>query len=304
MLHNARILMANGTYKNVHKLCVGDNLASIDRTPNVVKHVRRRRLGPDENVVSIKHDAWYGVLGTSGFTNVLSIDQDAKPQWFEAYSLSDCEPMIFGLPPKFARIARQDEASFATGFVYGAFMRIGALRAYPEVTLVYDASSKVGDGILKYANKGFDAVGIKSGVGHMRRITFFDKSMWASFFALGAYGHRCLPPIELHALHPFATGLNTGIVASGYAGLPPLGDALYETFYWSCLNSDKPLCYGQHLYMHNNNVYNACYGKVLAIEQGIEAYLWDVYVEESQTTMTNPSIIANNMVLSAANNVV
>lgn len=309
-MQNARILMENGKYKHVRKLSAGDRIASIDRTPNVVTNVRRRRLDIDEEVVTVKHDAWYGVLGTSGHTGVLAFDRESTPKWYDASTLNTSETVVLGLAPKFHTASGSDgiDAStarsvraFATGFVYGAFMRIGGLRAYPEVFFNYDASSKIGDGVCKYAEEGFQAAGVRSGSGTMKRITFFDKTMWASFFALGAYGQRRLPHIDSNSIRCFASGLNTGIVASGYAGLPPLGEPLYETLYWSSLNSDKPMCYGQHAFTHKDELYNACYGKVIVAEQGVETYLWDVFVDTRYTTMECPSIIANNLVLSAAN---
>ena len=307
--------MANGTYKDVKKLRVGDHTATLNRIPNVVKHIRSRRLRTGEDIVSIKHDAWHKVIGTSGELHVLTINNDGSPDWLQASTLVDYQTRVFALPSKGIYSNTQDNAatptttpdkiiSFSTGFVSGAFMRIGALRKYPEVTFVFDSSSKVGDMIAAHSLTAFGAVGVKSGVGHVRRLTFYDKSMWATFFSMGAFDNRCLPHIDNINIASFASGLNTGIVASGYVGLPPLGESLRETLYWSALQSDKPLCYGQHIYMHNKTPLNGCYGRAIVVEQCVQATLWDVCVEPLITnhdTQSLPSLIVNNLVFTAAN---
>ena len=315
MLPSAKVLLANGAYRGVTQLRPGDLLATIDRTPNIVKNVCHRRLRPNEEVVSIKHDGWYTTSGISGSACLMTMNEDAIPKWHRADIFTDNQTRVVVLPPKMKPTknnggedddVEEADVAFAAGFVTGSFMRIGALRTYPEVSFVYDWSSKIGDTLSKYANKAFNVVGTKSSSGHIRRLSFVDRTMWATFYSMGAYGNRRLAPIENNSIVPFASGLNTGIVASGYAGLPPLGEALYETLYWSALHCDRPLCYGQHVYMIDDVAYNACYGRAIVVEKGVETLLYDVFVEpcrmnQAPTPPRVPSLIIGNLVVTAAN---
>ena len=295
MLGNSKIMMDNGQYKSIATLQKGDKLRSFSGAPSTVSSVSKKRTSVSEELITLKHDGWYSTSSVSGEQEVLMFDTHVKkPLWIRA-SEADYFSDSYVLPRKSYDPDRQSNfhCSFELGFLVGAFLRIGGLHNFPEVSFVYNRQSNIEDLLKKYSSNLYKVTPV---VRHMERgtkMSFMNKYMWNTFSNLGLYEDRTLPDMLLKSGHEFASGLNIGLVKSGFQGVPPIGPSIYEMLYWSSFNSEQLLCFGQKKVISENTRYDVCHGRVFLTNRG-EYDMYEIELTDNNT------FIANNFVMRVA----
>lgn len=293
-----RLLTAGGTYTDISSIAPGTLLAGVPvaRTaparivPVKVERLRKRKLTPGESVVTMRHDAFYDPLTCAG-ADVAVLMRDnvmRRTAWVDAEALDDASEQdivplnTFVLPPKVdpsplsERQTILSALTYELGFVFGAFMRVGSLRAFPESRFVFDSrSTRCVAEVQRCVAKVFKAAPIMTQRGHYITLTFMSRYMYNIFTSFGTINDRNVPATFRKPVPEFASGLSAGLVTSGHAGLPRLTQSLHETLYFCSLASDKPLCYGQLEYVEENTHQRACFGRVVASESAQMTYCDD-----------------------------
>jgi hypothetical protein len=114
--------------------------------------------------------------------------------------------------------------------------------------------------------------------------------MWNLFSNMGIYEGRTIPDLFMKSDKEFASGVNVGMIKSGFHGVPHIGASMYEVLYWSALNSDDMLCYSQQTIEYERKTYQSCFGHVYLTNRGV----FDVYQLQLDD---NNTFVANNLVM-------
>lgn len=295
MLGKCKILMDNGRYKPVDALKPGDAVRSFNGPSGTVKSVIKRTTAMSEELVTLKHDGWYAPSCCIGEQEVLMYDPYVKqPFWIRA-----CEADYFSdqfvLPRKVYDPDQRSNfhCSFELGFLMGAFLRIGGLHNFPEVCFVYNRQSNIEELLRKYSSMLYKTVPVVRHLEKGTKMSFMNKYMWNTFSNLGLYDERTVPDLFMKSGHEFASGFNIGLVKSGFQGVPPIGPSMYEALYWSSLNSEQVLCWGQRKIDSDKTRYDICHGQVFLTNRG-EYDTYELDLAENNT------FVANNLVMRTA----
>jgi hypothetical protein len=287
-------MLNNGRYKSVAKLQPGDKLRAFDGPPSVVKLVEKKKTSFSDEIVTIKHDGWYLTTSCCSDQEILMFDPYVKKLFWTQVGEAGYYSEMFTLPPKIKATKDETDSSFQCafelGFLMGAFLRIGGLNNFPEVTFVYNKKSQIEALLKKYTGELYRTTPIIREGETTNKMSFMNKYMWNMFSNVGVYEWRTLPDVFLRSDKLFAAGVNIGLIKSGFQGVPQIGSSMYEILYWSALNSDQMLCYSQKSVEYENQTYETCFGHVYLTNRG----LFDVYNVELEA---NTTFIANNLVM-------
>jgi len=286
--------MANGRYRDVSSLLIGEHVYTGTGVPKRVLDIARKKTSISDDIVTIKHNGWYDVTVCNGNTKVLMFDSySKKPSWMFANTIASSSKEYFTLPCKQKSEHAKIDFAYELGFIIGAYLRIGGLRNFPEIRFVYDAGSDIGNLITKYVATVYKCHPVTNTFGHRIQLAFFNKYLWNKLSGCGTFAERKIPTVLMQETIEFTSGVNCGIVKSGHTGLPRLSKSVYEMLYWSSLHSYTPMCYGQLPIDFDKVVYETCPGQVLMMDKSTET-MYTLHIEE------DVPFVANNMLISSS----
>jgi hypothetical protein len=233
---------------------------------------RSLRLG--EDVVTVKHDAFYSQTSLTTEARILSWGE--KVSWMSCQELGSLAPATecvgFVLPPDHLPLEGTDRRlTFELGYVIGVYLRIGSLHAFPETRFVLDVqNAKCLKELQRCAIEYFKTAPLVSKHGHLVQVTFLSKYMYNALMACGVAARRQLPTNIRYetASSDFHRGLSHGIVMSGRAGMPRVTPSILETLYTASMMCGIPLCNGLQSRTTEEGVrIKTCIGRVSTFEK-------------------------------------
>jgi hypothetical protein len=317
-------MLADGRYKRAGNLKPGDKLMTVRVNEKSVAHtyavkpvcsVVKRALNPGDDVLTLKHDAYHSltslVPSSRASPSILVWDHDQmRGRWCSTESIgasypwsSECQSII--LPPSGieSHVVETSLLSYELGYVYGAYMRVGSLRSFPQCVFVYDvhSSSTSVEELKRCVSEHFRAQPVTRMRGHLVQLTYHSQSMYnalSTCSSASARGIKYLSHVHGYG-KAFNLGLAKGIITSGYAGLPRSDPSVTETLYVASLAAGLPISH-RHTFetAKDGTLQYTSYGRVVSYEKVVSAksdtsVIETVIMDEDETY----ALIADNMLL-------
>jgi hypothetical protein len=259
-------------------------------------------------MITIKHDAWYATTTCIGTQRVLVYNNHVKRlEWTDVEDLYHSHSQELVIPSKWkdfpdgggdevksmdkiTNLINANKANtspmyaYEMGFLVGAFMRVGGLRNFPEMTFTLYNPMGLENTIAKCGMSIFNAASTKHTIDHTTIIVFYDKYMWNVFSSYGVYEEREIPDVLIQGWDSadFASGFYDGLVKTGSGGVPRISDEMYHKLYWASLHSSRSMCHGQFSMRIRGCKYQMCFGRRFLSDRTFNTSIFYLKLEDEE----------------------